>query len=141
MKSNIYCEEQWVTFYLGGELYAYKVASVREVITYRQPVPVPGATINIEGVLNVRGEIIHVIAGGEFVGSHTSNACDRIIIVETRYGTIGISAGSVGEIINIKNESIESDAHYNPGILGTVVHKDHLIILIEIIIPQLEQAA
>tara|TARA_R110001592_G_scaffold288331_4_gene557370 strand:+ start:33065 stop:33526 length:462 start_codon:yes stop_codon:yes gene_type:complete len=134
---------QWVSFTLGRELFACKINKVQEVIPYQAPIPVPGAPDEIEGILNVRGEIIPIISGTQIaLGTHTSESHDAaqedhdkdgsIIIIESDLGQIGMTIDSVNEIIQVSPQSIQYDEVKNSCISGSVLHNNSLIILLDI---------
>lgn len=54
-------ETKIVVFRVGQEEYAVSIAAVKEVGPWTQPTPVPDAPAVVEGVMNLRGEIIPVI--------------------------------------------------------------------------------
>jgi purine-binding chemotaxis protein CheW len=48
-------------FELGGQRYGLPVSAVREIVRAVLPVPVPGASGAIEGVVNIRGCVVPVV--------------------------------------------------------------------------------
>lgn len=132
-------DTQWVSFYLGEELFACPIKSIQEIIPYQEPIPVPGASEGIEGVLNVRGEIIPVVCGSEITGS-TNNPCfqeqqkdaGNIIIMDSSQGLLGMTIDSVSEIIQIQPEAIEFEDQNSNNINGSALHDGQLIILLDI---------
>ncbi len=51
----------YLTMRLASEYYALPGTSVREVMRWRTPTPVPGAPLIIPGLINQRGQILTVI--------------------------------------------------------------------------------
>lgn len=130
---------QWVSFYLGAELYACPIRSIQEIIPYQEPIPVPGASAAVEGVLNVRGEIIPVVCGTELTGISRHKAqneakedAGNIIIMESTLGLLGMTIDSVSEIIQIQPQEIDYEEHENSSINGSALHEGQLIILLDI---------
>jgi len=121
---------QWVSFCLGEEVFAYQISEVKEIIPYQEPVPVPGAPENVQGVLNVRGEIVPVVSTAKMVGAAQGEA-ERIIILESHEGPLGMSVDSVGEIISVDPDAIDYEAGKTETIKGTVLHNEHLVILMD----------
>ena len=52
---------QYLTFTLGGEMYAVETLSVKEIIEYGQVTTVPMMPPSIRGVINLRGAVVPVI--------------------------------------------------------------------------------
>ena len=54
-------ESQWVTFLLAGEEYGVPISQIQEIDRLSKITKVPGAPSFVEGVTNLRGEVISVI--------------------------------------------------------------------------------
>jgi purine-binding chemotaxis protein CheW len=52
---------QLVTFYLGEELYGVDIMEVNGIINLQEVRPIPNAPIYVDGILNIRGDIMPVI--------------------------------------------------------------------------------
>ncbi len=136
---NIETEDQWVSFLLGDETFAYRVSEVREIIPYQEPIPVPGSPDNVEGILNVRGEIIPVVSAGKVTGAE-SNQPERIMILDSTQGLLGMTVDQVGEIIRVDQTEIDFDAGSSESIKGTTLHNENLVILMDLVNQEVEEA-
>lgn len=117
-------------------MYVHPVDSIREIINYESPIPVPGADREVEGILNVRGEVITVISGQVLLDIEDT-APDKdgnIIILDTTAGQIGLSVNAVDEIITLEPTQVDTgqEATGSSLIKGTVRHNDGLFILIDL---------
>lgn len=104
--------KQWISFSLGRETYVHAIDSVREIIQYTPPVPVPGAPHEVEGVLNVRGEVVPVLCGHALLNLPDEAVHDdgwRVIILETPSGLLGLRVDAVREIVAFSEAAIEAD--------------------------------
>jgi len=100
---------QFVTFSLGQELYGVPVDTVDEVIHMQFVADVPGVASYIEGITNIRGNVVPVVnlrrrldlpvASGE--GS------DRLLVVEHNRERIGLQVDTVREVIDVAVNEIE----------------------------------
>lgn len=54
-------QRQLVTFQLGPEIYGIDIMDVREIVQMENVRPIPNAPPSVEGIFNLRGEIIPVI--------------------------------------------------------------------------------
>jgi purine-binding chemotaxis protein CheW len=124
-------KEQWLCFQLGAETYAQQVRQVREILDYTSPVPVPGAESYVEGVLNIRGEIVTIVSGHQMLGQQESQASVHIIVLETGNGLIGMSVGEVNTIAQLKPEQIMPVDSRQTGspVWATIEHDEQLLIL------------
>ena len=52
---------QLVTFQLGDELYGVDIMDVKEIVKVQSVRPIPNAPYYVEGIINLRGEIIPII--------------------------------------------------------------------------------
>ncbi|MCK9168846.1 MAG: chemotaxis protein CheW [Treponema sp.] len=52
---------QLVTFQLGDELYGVDIMDVKEIVKIQDVRPIPNAPYYVEGIINLRGEIIPII--------------------------------------------------------------------------------
>ena len=52
---------QLVTFQLGDEIYGVDIMDVKEIVKIQDVRPIPNAPYYVEGILNLRGEIIPII--------------------------------------------------------------------------------
>ncbi len=123
--------KQWLSFSIEDETYANAVDKVREVHDYMAPVPVPGSPSYVDGVLNIRGEIVTIVCSRKLLGIADSHDARHIIILESDNGLVGIS---VDEVIRITLLDLQNMVHVGQKntlspIYATVKHKQQLIIL------------
>ena len=123
--------DQWVSFFVGEELFACPVTAVREIMPYREPVPVPGGPQEVEGILNVRGEIVPVVSGSSYVGSEVQGELERILIFESEEGSIGVSVNQVGHILPVDEQDIDRGGQLEPPLLGTVLTEGRIVVLVK----------
>lgn len=121
--NNALTKEQWISFYLNGETYVQPIAVLREIVPYRKASPVPGAPQEVEGVVNIRGEVMSVISGRHLMGAPTIEDHDeaaRILIIEHDEHLLGFSVDKVAEIVGFNRDQIESNQSQSGLIKGTV---------------------
>ncbi|MFA5866387.1 MAG: chemotaxis protein CheW [Actinomycetota bacterium] len=99
-----------VVFRLGAELYGLEVAHVVEIFRPERLTPVPGAPIYIEGVTNLRGDIVTVIdlkamlTGEARAGSFEEG---RVLVGATGRDSAGLLVDEVIGIYDIRAASID----------------------------------
>jgi purine-binding chemotaxis protein CheW len=102
---------QLIAFRLGTEYYGIHVSKVREILRPLELFPVPGMGKDIEGVINLRGEIIpvaklHLLLGTAQTTSNDAPRKRRMVIVETTRGSFGFSVDEVLEVTRIQTEEL-----------------------------------
>ncbi len=119
-------ELQLVVFQLSGESFGVDIAQVREIITMQSIVHVPRAPAIVEGIINLRGQVIPVI---DLLKRFALNArrdreTERIVVVEFDGVSIGLMVDAVSEVLRINRDIIappspvilDADADYLEGI-------------------------
>jgi purine-binding chemotaxis protein CheW len=102
-------ESQLVVFTLEKEEFACNIEDVREVLKMVRVTPLPRSLDFVEGVINLRGEVIPVIDLRKRFGLAEVERNDesRIIIVEVESRMVGLIVDSVSEVIRIQNSDIQ----------------------------------
>lgn len=110
----------------------HAVDQIKEVIMpYSNHVPVPGASSYIDGIINVRGELITLVSGRKLFNlNRPPNEVQRILVIENCNELIGVKVDSIGSIEVLDPEKIEPlHQNDNPLVKGTYKLKDILYIL------------
>jgi purine-binding chemotaxis protein CheW len=98
-----------IAFKLGDEVYGLELHEVREIIMVGMITPVPRAPSFIQGVLNLRGEIIPVIDLRSRFGLEHQAPTDQSRIVVTPISDVytGLIVDAVTEVKNIDKKLLE----------------------------------
>ncbi|BDU70915.1 chemotaxis protein CheW [Mesoterricola silvestris] len=98
-----------VVFRLGPEAYSLRLHEVREIIMVSNITPVPRAPSFIEGVLNLRGEVMPVIDLRERFGLERQKATNLSRIVITPIGGVstGLVVDAVDEVKSVDQRRLE----------------------------------
>lgn len=102
--------KQYVLFTIGKEQYAINIMNVLEIIRIPSITRVPNTSKNVEGVVNLRGNIIsinnlHTLFGLE---RNEETHASRIIILNTDKKVRGIRVDSVDEVCTLDHADIEA---------------------------------
>ena len=102
-------ERQLVLFQLSGENYGVDIYSVQRLIQVPEITKVPRAPNFVEGVIDVRGDIIPVINLLKRFGiADTEMQGDgRIVITEIGDQIVGFLVDAVSEVTTLSNDDIE----------------------------------
>jgi purine-binding chemotaxis protein CheW len=101
-------ELQLVTFLLGQEEYGIPIASIQEIDRLSRVTRTPKAPVFVEGVTNLRGEVIPVLSTRALFGLEAQVANDRtrVIIVDLGGTKTGLVVDAVKEVISISSRNI-----------------------------------
>ncbi len=112
-------ENQFVLFHLAEEDYALNIQNVQEIIRVPDVVRVPRAPSYVEGVINIRGNVLPVINLRSKLGLPASSYDDRtrIVVVDIDGTVTGLVVDAVREVKKISASQIAE----SPRML-----KDHL---------------
>jgi purine-binding chemotaxis protein CheW len=105
--------QQYLTFTLGGEMFAIGILNVREIIEYGNLTEIPMMPSFIRGVINLRGAVVPVIDLSARFGGKSTEIGRRtcIVIVEMRTEDskqeLGIIVDAVSEVLEIPKSEIE----------------------------------
>lgn len=120
-------QQQFLTFILGGEMFAIGILNIKEIIEYGQLTSVPMMPEFIRGVINLRGSVVPVVDLSSRFGRKPSETTRRtcIVIIETEAGgerqDIGVVVDSVSEVLEIPPTEIEP-----PPAFGARVRPDFI---------------
>ncbi|QLH52169.1 MAG: chemotaxis protein CheW [Candidatus Accumulibacter cognatus] len=119
---------QYLTFLLGGEMFAIGILNVKEIIEYGQLTEIPMMPAFIRGVINLRGAVVPVIDLAARFGKTQSLIGKRscIVIVEVRENDlrhdIGLLVDAVSEVIEIPASDIEPPPSFGARIRADFIH-------------------
>ena len=132
-------EEQLVVFDLASEAYGVDIGAVREIIRMQEITKVPRSPEFVEGIINLRGNVIPVIdlrKRFSLIGAERDKE-NRILVVDIGGKDIGVIVDAVTEVLRIASDSVEPpsavittfDSTY---LLGIAKLEDRLIILLDL---------
>ena len=120
-------EAQYLTFLLGGDMFAIGILHIKEIIEYGSLTTVPMMPEFIRGVINLRGAVVPVVdlsaRFGRKPAEITRRTCIVIIEVETdeEKHDIGVVVDAVSEVLEIPDAEIEP-----PPSFGTRIRADFI---------------
>jgi len=133
-------EHQLVVFDLANEHYAVDIAAVEGIIKMQPITVVPHTPAFVEGVTNLRGEVLPVIDLRKRFGlpvDNTRGKDTRIVTVEIDGKKVGMVVDAVSEVLRVPDEAIEPPSPIvttvdSAFIKGIAKVDERLIILIEL---------
>jgi purine-binding chemotaxis protein CheW len=102
-------EIQVVIFRLGREEFGVRIDQVKEIIEMTHITRMPKAPSFIEGVINLRGEVVAVIDLARQFDIPASERGEetRIVVVDVDNNIVGMIVDSVPEVLRISAENID----------------------------------
>ena len=104
---------QYLTFLLGGEVFAIGILAIKEIIGYNKLTNVPMMPRYVRGVINLRGAVVPVIDLSARFGRDSTVAAKRTCIViveiaaEEGVQVVGVLVDAVNEVLDIPAADIE----------------------------------
>lgn len=107
---------QYIVIKLGQEQYGIAIRNIDNIVRMQKITRVPKVPKYIQGVINLRGEVIPVISLRlkMFLPEDEFTKSTRIIILKLeQYGSVGIIVDAVKEVVTLDSEHVEK-VTYDP---------------------------
>ncbi len=101
--------KQFCTFYVNDVLLGIEVLDVQEVLRYQEMTEVPLAPSEIQGLINLRGQIITAInlRSRMNLPPHKNDNKSMNVVTRINNEIISFLVDSVGEVLEVEDESFE----------------------------------
>jgi len=134
---------QLVTFQLGEELYGVNIMDVKEIVRVQSIRPIPNAPTYVEGIFNLRSEIIPIINLHKrfhlrrLVTSEEDELLSGFIILDIDGMKLGIIIDRISRVVTVEKEEIQPPPQMFSGIgaeyiEGVVRQEEGYLILLDI---------
>jgi len=108
-------QAQYLTFTLGGEMFAIGILGIKEIIEYGNLTSVPMMPAFVRGVINLRGAVVPVVDLSARFGRATAEVTRRscIVIIEAEAEAeaaaqdVGLMVDAVSAVLEIPASEIE----------------------------------
>lgn len=108
--------EDYVTFYIGDQMFGIPVLRVQDILTPDRIAPIPLAPKEVKGSINLRGRIVTVVDVRIRLGlpdKEGSDANSMGVTVEQDHDLYTLLVDRIGDVIGLSRELYEK----NPGTL------------------------
>ena len=130
--------KQFATFFLNGLFFGVEVLKVQEVIRYQEMTRVPIAPTMIQGLINLRGQIITAIdLRRRFeMPPRAQNQLPRNVVVRTDDGAVSLLVDEIGDVVEIHDDIYESPPETLKGVARDLVQgvyklKERLLLILD----------
>lgn len=102
--------QQFCTFFLDGYLFGVPVPQVQEVIRHQPMTPVPLAPPAVEGLINLRGQIVLAIDLRRRLsfGDRSQGELPVNVVVRTPDGAVSLLVDEIGDVIEVEESTFEA---------------------------------
>ena len=131
-------EKQFCTFSVDGLFFGVEVLQVQEVIRYQEMTPVPLAPAVVNGLINLRGQIVTAIDLRRALGltERPAGSLPMNVVVRTDDGVVSLLVDEIGDVLNVDEASFERPPETLSGtarelITGVYKLKERLLLILD----------
>lgn len=118
---------QLVTFQLGDELYGVDIMDVKEIVKIQPVRPIPQAPYYVEGIFNLRSEIIPVVSLHKRFRLKMMEISEDedeggFIILNIDGNKIGIIIDKIARVVTVQSDEVKPPPQMLSGIGSEYIH-------------------
>jgi purine-binding chemotaxis protein CheW len=100
---------QYSTFYVDGLFFGVEVLHVQEVLRFQEMTRIPLAPPTIEGLINLRGQIVTAIDMRRRLGLHprTESEIPMNVVLRSDDGAVSLLVDEIGDVVDVGEDSRE----------------------------------
>jgi purine-binding chemotaxis protein CheW len=107
-QQNSASKQTYIVFSLNNGSYAAPLLSVREVVEFKEPKPIPQTQDFFLGVTNIRGEIVGVLdLSKRLAGVFCSEERRSMLVVHVDGCSLAVVVNSVIKVVDLSDEEID----------------------------------
>lgn len=132
-------KQQVCTFYLDGLLFGVDVQGVQEVIRYLEMTRVPRAPEVVEGLINLRGQIVTAIdmRGRLKLAPRPEDGLPMNVVVRGDEGAVSLLVDEIGDVLEVDEELFERPPETLQGVAREMIQgayklKEQLLLILDI---------
>lgn len=132
-------ENQYVSFYVDRQLLGIPVHAVQEVLTSQTTAPVPRASVEIAGLLNLRGQIVTALNLRRRLGlpALETGRSSMNIVVRHQGESYSLLVDDVGDVINVAGNILQAppatlDQHWKSVTAGVFRLEQRLFVILNV---------
>ncbi len=122
--------KQFCTFRLAGHLFGVDILEVKEINREVEFTPIPHASHQVRGYINIRGQI-HLVMDLRLILGFPQQEVDaesRVVIFKDAVGdSFGVLVDRIGDIVAVRQEQIEARSQRSGDAAKNLLHHQHLI--------------
>jgi purine-binding chemotaxis protein CheW len=130
--------KQFCTFFLNGLFFGVEVLKVQEVIRYQAMTRVPLAPATIQGLINLRGQIVTAIDLRRRLelAPREANQLPMNVVVRSDDGAVSLLVDEIGDVVEIQDDIYERPPETLKGVGRELVQgvyklKERLLLILD----------
>ncbi len=130
---------RFATFVVAGHYFGTDVTQVQEVLRHQAMTPVPLAPPVIEGLINLRGQIVTAIEMRQRLGlpSRADGEESMNVVVRTEDGVVSLLVDEIGDVVEGEPQAFEAPPESLDPVLRSLVSgiyklKGRLLLVLDI---------
>ncbi|HZR21020.1 MAG TPA: chemotaxis protein CheW [Verrucomicrobiae bacterium] len=130
--------KQYSTFFLNGLFLGVEVLKVQEVIRYQEMTRVPLAPTMVQGLINLRGQIVTAIDLRRRLElpARPEGQLPMNVVVRTDDGAVSLLVDEIGDVVEIQDEVYERPPEALKGVARELVTgvyklKERLLLILD----------
>ena len=135
---SVQASEQFSTFFVADLFFGVDVLNVQEVLRFQPMTPVPQAPGVIEGLINLRGQIVTAIDMRRKLKlpPRPTEQVPMNVVVRTQDGPVSLLVDEIGDVLDVEAATYERppdnlDAAARELITGVYKLKDRLLLVLD----------
>jgi purine-binding chemotaxis protein CheW len=129
--------QQFCTFFLKDLIFGVEVLKIQEVIRYQEMTPVPLAPATVNGLINLRGQIVTAIdlRNRLALPPLPEGRLPMNVVIRTDDGAVSLLVDEIGDVVEIDAGSFEAPPETVRGVARELVDgvyklKDGLLLIL-----------
>lgn len=119
---------QIIVFKINGKDYAINTNIVEEISREISSTMVPNAPEWVEGIINLRGDVITLLNLSKLLHQENSLCYNNIIIIQNNDEKVGLMVDEVVQVMDIEDKDIQKMSKTAHDSIVGIAHIDHMII-------------
>lgn len=114
---------QFCTFHLDGVLFGVELHGVQEVIQHLEVTPVPLGPAVVEGLINLRGQIVTALDLRRRLDlpPRPDGDAHMNVVVRTKDGAVSLLVDEIGDVVEVEQNMFERPPETLQGKIRTVI--------------------
>lgn len=116
-------EQQYATFFVDALFFGVEVLKVQEVIRYQEMTHVPLAPSEIQGLINLRGQIVTALDLRRrlTLAARGADALPMNVVVRTDDGAVSLLVDEIGDVVEVSEEQFEQPPETMVGVARELI--------------------
>jgi purine-binding chemotaxis protein CheW len=115
--------KQYCTFFLNGLYFGVEVLNVQEVLRYQQMTRVPLAPVTVQGLINLRGQIVTAIDLRHRLElpARATGVLPMNVVVRSEDGAVSLLVDEIGDVVEIEEDIFEAPPETLKGVARDLI--------------------